>query len=213
MTTTSSNISAPETGTSQVTSGTSAPAPSPAPESAMRAARPPVGTGSAPLVGLLIALALVALGVLGVQEALVRSGAIDAASWTSGMVSGLDGITAADWMLAAFVAAILLGLVLLGVVFRPRPRKALALRANTGVYLRTSHLAQVAEHLVEGADGVTEVSARSTRRKLLLNVTTVEPEEHNDALQQILRDRLAPSLDDLAHPPKVSINVRNEDLT
>ncbi|MGI8523443.1 MAG: DUF6286 domain-containing protein [Nocardioides sp.] len=184
----------------------------PDPGEAMTAARQPVGTGASPLLGLLVALGLIALGVVGVQEALVRSGAVNGSSWTSGVLSWLNGVHSADWMVVVFVVAALLGLLLLRVVFWPRPRKTLALRANTGVFLRTQDLARVAISLIEGIDGVTDCNAKASRSRLKVTVTTVEPKERNGALSDRVREGLSPCLQPLARAPKASVNIRNEDL-
>lgn len=180
---------------------------------AMTAARPPVGTGSAPLFGLLLALGLVALGVVGVQEALVRSGAIHETSWTSWTLTRLNGVRSVDWMLIVYVAAVAVGLLLLFVAFRRRPRKGIALRAHTGVYLRPQDLARVADSVIDGLDGVTDVNASASQRRLRVTVSTVEPEERNNSLSDAVRERLKPTLDSLERAPKVSITFRNEDLS
>lgn len=183
------------------------------PGDAMTAARPPVGTGTSPLFGLILALGLIALGVVGVQEALVRSGAVNGASWTGWVLTRLDGVRSADWMLVVFAAAVVVGLLLLLVVLRRRPRKTLALRSNTGVFLRTQDLARVAASLVEGTDGVTDVSASASRSRLKVTVFTVESEGSNPQLSDTVRERLSPCLEPLARAPKVRVNIRNEDLT
>lgn len=212
MSTTASHDTEPSEITTTADPPESAEVPQPDAGEAMTAARPPVGTGPAPLFGLLLALALTALGVVGVQEALVRSGAINGTSWTSWVLTRLDGVRSADWMLLVFVAAALVGLLLLLVAFRRRPRKTLELRANTGVYLRTRDLARIADSLIGGTDGVTDVNASASHKRLRVTVTTVEPKERNNALSDSVRERLSPCLESLARAPKVSVNVRNEDL-
>ena len=184
----------------------------PEPGAAMTPARQPVGTGPAPIIGLALALGLIALGVVGIQEALVRSRAIDASSWTTWVLTELDGVRAADWMVVLFGAVILLGLLLMLVVFRRRPRKTIALRAGTGVYLRTGDLARLADSLVEGTDGVIDVKTSASRSRLRIEVTTMEPKARNGALSDIVRERLSPVLAPLVRAPKVSVNVRNEDF-
>ena len=126
---------------------------------AMRAARAPVGAGSAPLVAQLLALALVALGAVGIQEALVRTGAISTASWTSAVVDSVDGCgTTTRSCSSSRCCSPWSGCVLLPLGFLRRPRTAVALDATTGVYLRTRDLARVAAAAVEGADAVTDVA-------------------------------------------------------
>lgn len=179
---------------------------------AMTAARPPVGTGLSPLVGILLALGLIGVGVVGVEEALIRSGAVSGTSWTGWVLARLDGVRPVSWMVVTFVAVALLGLLLLLVGVRRRPRKAIALRASTGVFLRTHDLAEIAEHRVEGADGVTDVHASATRGRLKVMVTTVDDKVHNGALGDVVRQRLAASLGAIEQAPKVDVDIRNEDL-
>jgi len=213
MSTTASDNAEPSEHTMTATPAESARGSQPDPGEAMTAARSPVGTGPAPLFGLLLAVGLIALGVLGVQEALVRSGAVDATSWTSWVLTHLDGLRSAFWMLVVFVVAVLIGLLLLAVAFRRRPRKTVAVRANTGVYLRTQDLARMADDIIEGTDGVTDVSCSARRGRLRVNVTTVEPKERNSTVRDSVRERLAPCLATLARAPRVSVHIRNEDLT
>ncbi|MEP7161093.1 MAG: DUF6286 domain-containing protein [Dermatophilaceae bacterium] len=179
----------------------------------MTAAKAPVGTGHAPLVGLLLALGLIALGVVGVQEPLVRSGATTGTSWTTWVLTRLDDVSPADWMLVVFVAAVLLGLLLLLVAFRRRPHKTLAVRATTGVYLRTRDLARLADHLLEGIDGVTDVNSSASGSRLTVTATTLEPRTRNSTLSDTLHERLAPCLESFERAPKVSVSIRNGDLT
>ncbi len=181
--------------------------------SAMTAAKAPVGTGPAPLVALLLALGLIALGVVGIQEALVRSGATTGTSWTTWVLTRLDGVTPADWMLVVFVIAAIVGILLLLIAFRRRPRKTLAVRATTGVYLRTRDLARLADHHLDGIDGITDVNTAASGNRLRVTATTLEPKARNTALSDTLRERLAPCLEALEPAPKVSVSIRNGDLT
>ncbi|MEP6814744.1 MAG: hypothetical protein ABI873_04240 [Marmoricola sp.] len=184
----------------------------PDPAKALPAARPPVGTGASPLFAQLLALALMALGAVGIQEALVRTGVVSQESWTRTAAASLDGLAAETWMVPVFVVVALAGLLLLVVVVKPRPRKALTLSADTGVYLRTRDLSRIADGLLEGADGVTDVSTRARRRRLLVTATTLAGKDRNAVLEGDLRDRLAPVLRALKSPPKVALTIRNEDL-
>lgn len=187
--------------------------PNPDLEGALSPAKPPVGTGSSPLFAQLLALLLIAAGVVGVQEALVRTGVLSQSSWTRSAVTSLDGISVAAWMLPIFVVVALLGLLLLVVVIKPRPRKALTLKANTGVYLRTADLARVIDGLIEGTEGVTDVSTKVSRRKMRVRVMTLSGRDRNSAIETDIRSRLAPALAALSSPPTAAISIRNEDLS
>lgn len=180
--------------------------------SAMTAARAPVGVGATPLVATVTALLLIALGTVGVQEALVRTGTITAPSWTSETLGFLDGLEPVWWMLPLFALMVLTGLLLLLLAFRRRPRKTLTLSARTGVYLRTKDLARIVEDQLEGTRGVTDVNATVSRSRLRIELTTLEPKSDNKSVADRVRERLAPTLDTLSTAPKVKINLRNETL-
>lgn len=178
---------------------------------AMRAARAPVGVGSAPLVAQLLALALVALGAVGIQEALVRTGAWKTSSWTSAVVDSVDGLRYDDpIVLVLSIVLALLGLVLLPLGFKRRPRTSVALDAATGVHLRTRDLARIAASAVEGADAVTDVAVKAGRRTLKVRATTVASRDRQDEIAQDVRNRLTSSLDALERAPRLKVSVKNE---
>jgi hypothetical protein len=190
------------------------PAPAePDPKDAMAAARPPVGTGSSPLVAQLIALALIGLGILGIQEALVRTSAITSSSWTSAVVDAVDGLTTATWVLIVGAVLAVLGLLLLPIVFKRRPRKTVSLSASTGVYLRTRDLGRIAEGAIAGIDTVTDVSVKASRKKVRVTATTVAGTDRNADIADDVRARLAPCLGALEHPPRIKVSVTNEGLS
>ena len=178
---------------------------------AMRAARAPVGVGSAPLVAQLLALALVALGAVGIQEALVRTGAWKTSSWTSAVVDSVDGVRYDDpIVLVLSIVLVVLGLVLLPLGFKRRPRTSVALDATTGVYLRSRDLARVAATAVEGADSVTDVDVKAGRRTLKVQATTVASRDRKDDIAQDIRSRLTASLDALERAPRLKVSVKTE---
>lgn len=190
------------------------PAPAePDPKDAMAAARPPVGTGSSPLVAQLIALALIGLGILGIQEALVRTSAITSSSWTSAVVDAVDGLTTATWVLIVGAVLAVLGLLLLPIVFKRRPRKTVSLSASTGVYLRTRDLGRIAEGAIAGIDTVTDVSVKASRKKVRVTATTVAGTDRNADIADDVRARLAPCLGALEYPPRIKVSVTNEGLS
>ncbi len=187
--------------------------PRPAPDEEMSAARPRVGTGTAPVFGLLMALLLIGLGVVGIQEGLVRSGAIGAGSWTSAALGAGDGIEAVNWMVPVFVVLVVLGLLVLPVVVMRRPRKTVTLAARTGVYLRTADLARITDSLVHGADGVIDVHSSATQRQIHVRATTTSAGTTKQVVGGDIEARLAPSLAALEHPPRIKVDLRNEELT
>ncbi len=181
-------------------------------ERPLKAAKPPVGSGTTPLFAQLVALLVIAVGVLGVQEALARTGLVST-SWTSWLLTRADGRIATFAMLVLFVVLVLVGLILLLAVFRPRPSRVLTLSAETGVFLRASDMARIAADRVAGVDGVDDVDAAASRKRLDLHVTTVEPPSGNSAVEAAVRSRLEPVLEVLGNPPRLSVDITNRELT
>lgn len=182
-------------------------------EDAMRAGKAPVGTGSSPLFAQLIALALICTGVVGVQSLLVSFGAVAGPSWISWTIEAANGIRGGSAaVLAAGITAIVLGVLLLPVVFKRRPRKGVELSANTGVHLRPRDLARIAESALDGADAVTGVHVKATRRQIRIAATTVAGKDGNTAVVEDIRTRLHPALAALERQPRVKVTVHNEEI-
>lgn len=180
----------------------------------LKAAKAPVGVGSAPLVAQLLALVLVVLGVVLVREALVLAGAVAGSAWTTSIIDSVDGTRLTDpLVLVAGIVLAVVGLLLLPVGLLRRPRRSVALEAQTGVYLRTKDLAKVAKSAVEGADAVTDVSVEASRRALKVRASTVAGKDRNDEIARDVRERLASSLEAVEHTPRARVSVRNEDLS
>lgn len=179
----------------------------------MRAARPPVGAGRSPWVAQLAALTMILLGVVGIQEALARTGIISQPPWIGEALTAVDGVRSdAPWIVVVAVLLVVAGLLLLPMALARRPRKALTLRAGTGVYLRTADLARIAESALQGTEAVTATSVRASRRSLLVVASTIAASDRNSAITQDVRSRLEPTLATLENAPRLKVSVQNEGL-
>lgn len=178
-------------------------------DSAVAAAKPPVGVGASPLVAQLLAVGLVALGVVGVQDLLARTGVLAQEPWLDTALGAVDGVTSdSPWVLVGGVAAAVVGLLLLPVPFRRRPRKALELRATTGVRLRTQDLSRLVRGSLEAVDGVTDVQVHSSGRSLKVTAATVVSDERRAQVARELREQLEPTLEALQKAPRPRIKVK-----
>lgn len=168
----------------------------------MEAAKQPIGVGPAPLVGLLVAVLIVAVGVVGVQHALYATDLVGT-SWLDETIEGVDGLRSALWVLLLGVALIVVGLWLLLGALRPRPKKAVALRAETGVFLRPRDLERLAGAAATDVPGVLDAGASATRRKVTVKVEGTGDQEVAANVTTAVRERLA----GLENPPSVSVAV------
>ncbi len=162
-----------------------------APVRPMGAARAPVGTGAVQVVGIVLAVLLTALGVAAVRDTLLAAGLVDGSPWLLDAAGRLDGLRPAGWALALGVLLVLVGGWLVLAALRPRPRTGLALRADTGVFLRPSGVSRLASAAAEDVDGVLDSSASTRRRSVSVTITTTGDGNTTDAVREAVTTRLA----------------------
>lgn len=156
------------------------------------AAKAPVGSGRVSTIGVVLALLVTGLGVVGVQTALVSAGLLHGNSWLESGVQTVDGLTPSPWLLPLGVALVLLGLwLLLGAVL-PRRRTAVALQADTGVFLRSRDLARLAVAAADEVDGVSDAHASASRSAVTVRVTTTGGGSVGGAVEHAVTERLQP---------------------
>ncbi|MEV3976975.1 hypothetical protein AB0K68_54130, partial [Streptomyces sp. NPDC050698] len=137
------------------------------PSTASRAAAPvPLATPGSAVTGFLIAAALLALGVVGVRDALVDTGVITGSQWIPRAATYVDGLTYQGWMLPAGIAAVVLGLWFVIVGLKPRRKTANALVGVTNTWIDPADVAAIASVRVESLAQVRSASSHATRRKL-----------------------------------------------
>lgn len=173
---------------------------------ALTAPKAPVSPGVITAVGIVLALLVVALGVVGLHDALVAANAVRGGSWSAAAVSAVDGTRRALWLVPVGALAVLVGLWLLLTALRPRPRTAIALRADTGVVLRPRDVAQLARSTAGEVDGVTSASASARRRRVSVAVVATSQDGVRDAVAAAVAARFAA----LSTTPSVRVTVTTE---
>jgi len=158
------------------------------------------------VVGLMLAVAVVALGVVGVHDALVAAGTVNATPWIDAVVSPFSDLTPGVWLLPAGVALVALGLSLLLTALRPRPRTAIALNARTGVFLRPRDVAKLARSAAQDVDGVTSAKVTAGRRK----VAVVARATTTEGVEQKITQAVTTRLQALTKAPRVRVTVKTE---
>ena len=158
---------------------------------ALPPAKEPVGLGPLPVVGLVLALVLLALGVVAVRDALVAAGALDGEPWVAGAIDTVDGWTPQVWIAVVGAVLVLVGLWLLLAALRPRPRTSHALTAQTGVYLGRRDVERVAANAASGVDGVLEADATASRRRIDVKVSVTGGSETLGRVTAAVEEALA----------------------
>lgn len=174
----------------------------------LRAAKEPVGPGGVTYVGMLLALIVLLVGATGLQTAAAAAGLTTSRPWWTRAVEGVQGLRPLSWAVPVAVLLVLVGLWLVVTGLRPRPKTAVALEANTGVFLRPRDLAQLAEDAADDVDGVTAVHATASRGRVSLTVHSTGGPSVAEAVQQAVSQRLSP----LKNEVRVAVRTKQVDL-
>ncbi len=170
---------------------------------AMDPARTPVGSGTISVVGIVLALLLTALGVVAVRDALVSGQVLDGTPWLAGAIAALDGLVPAGWAVPVGLVLLILGVWMLVVAVRPRPRTSIAVQSQTGVFVRPRDVQRLAVTAAQHVDGVLTAKATASRRKVTVTATTTGDDGTGDRVRAAVNDRLTP----LAAPPMVEVKT------
>lgn len=171
------------------------------------AAKQPVGTGQAAWIGQLVAVVLIVVGVIGIREAVLAAGWTSGSSWAASLARRADhGYGHSVWLVPIGIVAVVLGVWLVIVAVRPRPKKTLALASGTGVFLTRRGIQNLVLRCADDVDGVTAAQVDATRRKVVVRVTATDPGSVGAAVRVAVTERLQA----LTNPPAVSVKTRRE---
>lgn len=139
-------------------------------------------------LGILVAVGLVALAVLGVHELAVDRGWASGSSWVKSVLDALDGRTA-DTATAVLGAAVaVLGLLVLLVALRPGRATHVPTTGEPDVWLSRGAVAALAAATADRQVGVVEAGAEVSRRRITLRVVA---RTDRDGVETRVREALA----------------------
>lgn len=179
------------------------------PPQAARVGPGPTPRGGVPAVGpaLLFALVLLGAAVVLVRDALVDFGALSGDLWSTAALQWFDGRSAAGWMIPAGIAVALVGLWVIVLALRPRPRTAFPVGDTGQIWISPRDLARLARASAARVDGVHEVrgvSATRRRTKVSVVTTTADPR----TLRDEVRDEITTTFAALGEAPGISVKAR-----
>ena len=141
-------------------------------------------------LGPLVALVIIAAGVVLVQEALARWGVVTT-SWLGSLLAGIDGMRAGTWVVPAGVVLVLVGLLVLLVALKPRRRTHVHVDGEADLWITPTALTALARDAAEGVPGVARVSVTGSRSAVKVRAAAERPEDVADAVQEAVASRLA----------------------
>lgn len=183
------------------------PAPSPPASGrpAMRSAAQKTGAGPVGVVGPVLAVLLLALGLLLLRDALVSAGALSGAAWLPAAAEALRGFAPATWLVPVGVALALVALWLIVTALRPRSRKTLPLTSSSGTYLHTRDVARLASGAARDVDGVLDATTSASRSTVKVSVTTTSGD-----LKGAVTSAVTEALRPLQKAPRVVVRTRTD---
>lgn len=170
---------------------------------AMGSARQRTGAGPVGVVGPVLAVLLLALGLLLLRDALVTAGALSGAAWLPAAAESLRGFAPAAWLVPVGVVLALVALWLIVTALRPRSRKTLPLTSSTGIFLHTRDIARLASGAARDVDGVLEASTSASRSTVKVAVTAT-----GDDVQAAVTTAVTDALRPLQKAPRVVVRTR-----
>lgn len=181
----------------------------PAPEVPTAAAEvavfvPPRTAGPATTLGVLLSLALLAVGLVLLHDGLVLVGWITADQWliaTADAIGTLEPTVVVAWVSAGLAAV---GIVLLIAGFVPRRRYGMRVRGDGGLYLREVDVARLASGAARGTGVVLEASSTASRRRVVVRARTTVDQDAADLTRSAVVERLSV----LREPPVVVVRAR-----
>ncbi len=170
------------------------------------AGRTPTAAPAAAPWAVLLALVVLALGVVGIRDALIAAGAFGGSSWTKNTANAIDGLTAHTWMIPAGIGLAVLGLWWLLAALKPRKRTEISLSGTPGAWMRPGDLARLAQPTVENVEGVVSASTSATRRTVTVKATTTARDSAQ--VRTALTDAVGDRLSALRRAPRVKVKAR-----
>ncbi|MDC7123124.1 hypothetical protein OMK64_16455 [Cellulomonas fimi] len=188
------------------------PAAGQAPPARFAPARDASRSARAGVLGIVLAVLVVALGVACVREALVADGRIDGTPWLAPTVDRIDGLAPSVAVAAIGAAVALLGLWLVLQAFGRRRRTRLAVStagpgAPSGVTIGVVDAARLARVAALEVDDVLAARAMATRRTVTVTVTVPPGAQVVGQVQAAVARQLSP----LSAPPSVKVVSRVSD--
>jgi hypothetical protein len=170
-----------------------------------RSAGAPLAVAGSATVGVVLALAVIAIGLVAVRDAAVAAGWAPGRQWIPMAVDAVDGLAPASWMAIAAFAVAILGLLMIAVALAPRRRTAVPLTAGGAVFLRRADVATIAASAAADVPGVLRARARLGRRRVVIRAAVTSAV---DGVSAAVSSSVHAELAVLQRVPKIVVRTR-----
>lgn len=166
----------------------------------------PLALPAAAFTGPLIAVLVLAAGVIGIRDGVLAAGWITGSSWTTAAAEWIDGLVFAGWMIPVAIVAIIVGLLLLVAALKPRRKTAIALNADTSVWIEPAAVAHIAADAARSVPGVLTAKATATRRTVVVRAQVTG--DDRSGITSAVTERVKAALEPVSKAPKVTVRSR-----
>lgn len=172
----------------------------------VRPGRAPLATAGASYLAVLIALLVIAVGVVGLRDGVIAAGWIGGTPWTPVAVDWLAALRPGGWMLPVGAVLAIAGLACVVTSIKPRRKPTAEVAAATAVFINLSDTARVATAAAESVAGV--VAARSTARRGAVVVRCEVTGPLSADQRHAVEAAVGGELDALRAAPKIVVRTR-----
>lgn len=172
----------------------------------------PRTTPVAAATGLLVAIALIALAIVGIHDLFVTQGWAGGHAWSRGAIDGINHSTRADWVIPLAVIALLVGVLLLYVSLKPRRsthRLVPDEDPSADVWITPGALGRLAKAASEDVPGVLQAHSKVSRRRIRVSLHTT-PGVDRDQITQTATDQIHGRIGELSELP---VKVHTQEAT
>lgn len=156
---------------------------------------PPKAHAWSTAVGILLALLLIAAGVIAVHDWLIGLGWITGDDWLTSAMEAVDDIQVETWMVVAAVPLALVGLWLVLVGIKPRRRTHQPTPdSELDLWITPGALAAIAGHAADRQPGIASATAHPRRRRIDVDIST---EDRGAEVQSRVQEAVEHSLEGL----------------
>ena len=169
----------------------------------MSAKNAPRATPVAAVTGLLVAVGFIALAVVGVRDLFVTQGWASGHPWARGAIDGVNHSTRANWVVPMAVIALVVGVVLLYVSFKPRRSTHHQVPGDdmaADVWVAHAALSRLAKAASEDVPGVLSAHPKVSRRRIRVSLATT-PGADRDQITETATTQIRDRIGDLSDLP------------
>jgi len=169
--------------------------------------RQPVAAPAAAVVGVLLALVLIAAGAIAIRDTVLAAGSFSGPRWVTNTATAIDGLAPATWMIPAGVTAVLVGLWWLLAALKPRRRTEVPLRSAAGVWIRPAGIARISRATADSVAGTTSARAAAGRRRVKVTISASDKERAE--LRSRVAEAVAERIDPVQRRYAVKVKVKS----